>query len=50
MVHEVHRARESSRDSLGQPFNLAQVKQIFIAEFLLPQSEQHALSELREIK
>jgi hypothetical protein len=35
---------------LGQPFNIAQVKHIFIVEFLLSQSEQHALSELWEIK
>jgi hypothetical protein len=34
----------------GQPFNLSQVKQRFIAEFHLPQSEQQALSELWEIK
>jgi hypothetical protein len=34
----------------GHDFTLAQVKQWFIAEFCLPQSEQHALSELWEIK
>jgi hypothetical protein len=34
----------------GKPFPLPQVKQKFIVEFKLPQSEQQALSELWEIK
>jgi hypothetical protein len=33
----------------GQAFTLGQVRMRFIAEFKLPQSEQQALSELREI-
>jgi hypothetical protein len=34
----------------GQAFTLGQVRMKFIAEFKLPQSEQQALSELREIQ
>jgi hypothetical protein len=34
----------------GQAFTLVQVRQRFIAEFWLPQSEKQALSELQEIK
>jgi hypothetical protein len=34
----------------GKYFTLAEVKNIFIVEFWLPQSEQQALSKLREIK
>jgi hypothetical protein len=33
-----------------QPFPLPQVKQKFIVEFKLPQSEKQTLSELLEIK
>jgi hypothetical protein len=34
----------------GKPFSLTQVKQEIYSKFWLPQSEQQALSELREIK
>jgi hypothetical protein len=42
--------KEIEPGSQGKSFMLAQVKQRFIAEFWLPQSEQQALSELWEIK